>query len=360
MDIESKIELVKKGTVSEILTDSDLRHVFETQAHPRHYIGFEISGLVHIATGLLTTLKIRDLIKAGVKPTIFLADYHAWINGKMGGDLQVIQKIAKGYFKECFYSLGLEDGQVEFVMGSELYEKIGKDYWSDVLKITNNTTKERMLRCTTIMGRKESDSALPSSAMIYPAMQVADMWAMDIDIAHAGMDQRKIHVLARELSDKMKKPKPVAIHMKLLPGLKSSKRMDAVSVSEEDAQIDNKMSKSDPNSAIFIHDSQDEIVRKIKKANCPEKIVEDNPMIEYANAFILRDRPLEIKRPQKFGGDVQYATLDELKKDFSCAKLHPVDLKNAVGDELAKMLEPSRGYFENKQDLIEMVKKARE
>ncbi len=360
MDIESKIELVKKGTVSEILTENDLREVFQTNSHPKHYIGFEISGLVHIATGLLTTLKINDLMSAGIKPTIFLADYHAWINGKMNGDLELIQKIAKGYFKECFNSLGLKDGQVEFVMGSELYEKLGRDYWADVLKITNTTTKERMLRCTTIMGRKETDSALPTSAMIYPAMQVADMWAMDIDIAHAGMDQRKIHALARELSDKMKKPKPVAIHMKLLPGLKSAKRMDAVSISEEDAQIESKMSKSDPNSAIFIHDSQEEIVKKIKKANCPEKVVEDNPIIEYANAFVLRDKPLEIKRPQKFGGDALYATLDELKKDFSEGKLHPVDLKNAVGDELAKMLEPSRKYFENKQELIEMVKKARE
>lgn len=355
MDIDSKIELVKKGTVSEILTDADLKSLFEINNHPKHYIGFEISGLVHIATGLLTTLKIKDLVAAGVKPTIFLADYHAWINGKMHGDLELIQKIAKGYFKECFNSLGLE---VDFVMGSDLYEEVGSAYWADVMRITNNTTRDRMLRCTTAMGRKETDKALPSSTMMYPAMQVADMWAMGIDIAHAGMDQRKIHVLARELADKMKKPKPVALHMKLLPGLRSSKRMDVVSKEEED--IENKMSKSNPDSAIFIHDSQEEIIRKMKKAHCPEKVVEENPIIDYAQAFVLRDRALQIERPEKFGGNVEYATLEELKKDFSAGKLHPMDLKTAVGRELIEMLEPARKYFEGKEDLIEMVKKARE
>ncbi|MFH0926949.1 MAG: tyrosine--tRNA ligase [Candidatus Micrarchaeota archaeon] len=358
MDIDSRMDLVKKGGVAEVITDKELKELFETKAHPRHYIGFEISGLVHIATGLLTTLKVKDFMRAGVKPTIFLADYHAWLNKKMGGDLDLIQKIAKGYFKQCFQSLGLEEGPVDFVMGSDLYAKIGLDYWSDVMRVTNNTTKERMLRCTTIMGRKEGDAALPTSVMMYPAMQVADIWALDVDIAHAGMDQRKVHVLAREMAEKMKKPKPIAVHGALLSGLQGGARMDPSA--GDDAMIENKMSKSNPNSCIFIHDSADEILRKMKKAHCPAGIVEANPVIEMADMFVLRDRALRIERDSKFGGDVEYADIALLKKDFSDGKLHPVDLKNAVGRELVDMLEPARKYFAGKEELIEMVKKARE
>ncbi|PIT84653.1 tyrosine--tRNA ligase [Candidatus Micrarchaeota archaeon CG10_big_fil_rev_8_21_14_0_10_45_29] len=371
MDIDSKLELVKKGSIQEIITEDELRSLFEREAHPKHYIGFEISGLVHLGTGLLTAIKIKDFMEAGIKPTIFLADYHGWINGKLGGDLQKAQEVAKGYFKQCFVSLGLEEGKVNYVLGSKLYEKLGNDYWADVLKIAKDTSMARMLRCTTIMGRDESEK-LPSSAFLYPAMQAADVWALDVDIMQAGMDQRKVHMLSREMADKYKKKKAVAIHGKLLGGLKGPKRMDAnifpieqkplkegegFSYEElkDKMMLENKMSKSKPDSCIFVHDSVEEIQRKMKKAHCPEKEIENNPIIDYAQAFVLRDKPLKIERPEKFGGNVEFANEAELKKAFMEGKLHPVDLKNAVARELIEMLEPCRKYFEKHVELVETV-----
>jgi tyrosyl-tRNA synthetase len=327
---------------------------------------------------------------AGIKPTIFLADYHAWINGKLGGDLELIQKIGKGYFKQCFETLGLEEGKVDYVLGSELYEKMGGEYWADVMKIMNSTTKERMVRCTTIMGRKETDAALPASVMLYPAMQVADVWALDVDIMHAGMDQRKVHVLAREMAEKLKKPKAVAVHGALLSGLHGGgRRMEATvrsggvvvkatssdmksfvernaqhdielrRLSEDEAMIENKMSKSNPNSCIFVHDSEEEIRAKMKKAHCPPGEIAGNPVIEMAQAFVLRDRPLEIKREEKFGGDIIFESAAELNSAFINGKVHPMDLKAAVGDELVEMLAPCRKYFEKRQEMVEEVRRAR-
>ena len=198
MDVERKIEVVTRRPAEEVLTRDGLKQMFETEAHPRHYIGFEISGKVHLGTGLSTALKVRDFLEAGMKPTVFLADYHAWINGKMGGDLEKIQLVAKGYFKSAFLSLGLEEGKVDYVLASELYEN---DYWKTVLEVSKSTTLARMLRCTTIMGRKEGD-ATDSASVLYPAMQVADIFKLNVDLAHAGMDQRKVHVLAREVAEK--------------------------------------------------------------------------------------------------------------------------------------------------------------
>ena len=155
MDIEHKIDLATCAPIAEVVTREELKSLFEANEHPKHYIGFEISGKVHLGSGLLTSLLLKDFIAAGIRPTIFLADYHAWINGKMGGDLEKIQEVARGYFKSAFISLGLDEGKVDYVLASEAY---GKDYWRDVLRISKDTTMQRMLRCTTIMGRTQKEA----------------------------------------------------------------------------------------------------------------------------------------------------------------------------------------------------------
>ncbi len=349
MDIETKIELVKRTPAEEVVTEEDLRKIFENYEHPKHYIGFEISGKVHLGTGLCTALKLQDFIAAGIKPTIFLADYHSYINGKLGGDLEKIREVAKGYFKHSFISLGLDESKVNYVLASDLYDN---DYWKQVLRIAKETTINRMLRCITIMGRKETEST-SSAVVFYPAMQAADIFMLDVQIAHAGMDQRKVHMLARELSHSYKKDF-VAVHHHLLPGLQGGARMDP-NVSKEEQVLEAKMSKSIPGSAIFIHDSVEEINSKIKKAQCAEKTVEGNPIIEYAEYLVMRDKGIKIERPAKFGGDVEIADIKELKTIYTEGKLHPMDLKNAVARELCEILRPSREYFEKNKEYLEQI-----
>ncbi len=351
MDLERKIELAKRPPTNEIVTEEELKSLFENEAHPKHYIGFEISGYVHIGTGLLTALKVKDLLEAGAKCTIFLADYHTWINGKLGGDLEMIRKIAHGYFKHAFISLGLPESKVDYVLGSDICDD---EYWKMVLDITRSTTMKRMLRCVTIMGRREGD-ALSSSSMLYPAMQAADIFRMGVQIAHAGMDQRKVHMLAREIAPKLGKEKPAALHTSLLPGLQGVQRMNPT----DEQVIEAKMSKSKPDSAIFIQDSEKEIKRKIGKAHCPPKEAEGNPIIQYAEALVLRDRPLKVERPEKFGGDLEIADSKELRSLYSKGELHPLDLKNAFAAELSEMLKPSRDYFEKHKELIAELEKAK-
>jgi len=311
------------------------------------YDGFEISGMVHLGTGLCTTLKMNDFMKAGIKPTILLADYHSWINEKLGGDLEKIREVGTGYFKHAFVSLGLDEDKVKYVLASDIYDN---DYWADVLKISKETTIKRMLRCVTIMGRKETE-VTRAAAMIYPAMQVADVFKLDVQMAFSGMDQRKAYMLALE-SAKKRKYNFVSVHGRLLAGLQGVQRMNPSQEQVEEA----KMSKSKPSSAIFIHDSEDEIKSKIKKAYCPEKTVEGNPITEYAEYLVLRDKKLKIERPEKFGGDVEFETPEELKKTYKEGKLHPMDLKNAVANELIDMLKPSREYFAKHKEYLQQLK----
>ncbi|MEM3372834.1 MAG: tyrosine--tRNA ligase [Candidatus Anstonellales archaeon] len=352
MDLEEKISLVLKYPTIECITKEELKELFETKKTLKHYIGFEISGKVHLGTGLMTSLKIKHLKKAGIKTTIFMADYHAWINNKFSGNLDLIQEVAKSYFEPAMKSLGLEE--TEFILASEVYKD--SNYWKKVLDICRNTTMNRMLRCTTIMGRNSSDLSNDCSYIVYPAMQCADIIHLDVDIMHGGMDQRKVHMLYKDIKDKLKERKRVAIHTKLLMGLQGPKRMGFEEDELLDSQISSKMSKSNPMSCIFIHDSEDEIRMKIKSAYCPAKDL-NNPIIELAELIINEYRELKIERPQKFGGEITYYNFAELCNDYKEGKLHPMDLKNAITEYLIKILEPSRRYFANKKELIEFVEK---
>ncbi|MEM4295615.1 MAG: tyrosine--tRNA ligase [Candidatus Anstonellales archaeon] len=347
MDVDEKIELIKKRPTEEIVSEHRLRELIETKSNIKHYIGFEISGFAHIGTGLATAVKIKDLMQAGIKPCIFLADYHSWINKKLGGDLDLIRKIAKGYFKHVFISLGLDEESVSYILASDIYDN---DYWKTCLEIANNATLSRVSRATTIMGRKESD-VMPSSFVIYPIMQAADIFKLDIDIAHAGMDQRKAHMLALDVASKINKRPFIALHTHLIPSLQGFDRMNPE---------DTKMSKSKPETALFVHESPEVIRQKISKAYCPEKNTEENPVWQILEWIILRsdEQEFTIKREQKYGGDVT-GNIKELRSLYEKGSIHPNDLKSNVADWLIENLEPVRKYFEKHEHYLKEMEQAR-
>jgi tyrosyl-tRNA synthetase len=354
LNIEDKVFLVKRKPTEEVLTEEELLKLLEREEHPQHYIGFEISGMLHIGSGLLTAMKIKDFIKAGIRPTIWLADYHSWINKKLGGDLGLIREIARGYFKAGFVSLGLDDSQVRYALASEHYDQW---YWVKVIEVMKSASIQRMLRCVTIMGRKETE-VTESAALLYPAMQAADIFHLKVQLMHAGMDQRKVHILTREIAEKMNWPKPVAVHTHLLMGLQGPQKMGFESSEKLDTEVSSKMSKSVPKSCVYIHDSEKEISEKIGAAYCPEKQL-DNPIIELCEYIVMRDKPLHIERSKKYGGDVDYAKFEDLKSAYAKGELHPTDLKNSVARELSEILKPSREYFNKHSDLLDVFKGAK-
>jgi tyrosyl-tRNA synthetase len=338
MDIESRINFVKQ-VGEEIITEEDLRNLFSTNAKPIAYDGFEPSGKIHIAQGVLRSININKMIKAGCKFKLLVADWHAWANNKLGGDISKIQKAGE-YMIEVWKASGMDLDNVEFVWASDFMGK--KDYWSKVMKIATYSTVSRVLRCSQIMGRKESET-LHASQIFYPCMQAADIFELNVDIAQLGMDQRKVNVFAREIAEKFGWKKPVAVHHHMLMGL-SQINTAAQGV---DRAIEMKMSKSKPDSAIFMTDSKEEVVRKINKAYCPEKLVSDNPVLEYCKYIVFEKfKEINVERPQKFGGTIAYGSYAELEQDFASGKLHPTDLKSSVANYLNKILDPVRLHFE--------------
>ncbi len=339
MDVETKIDMIMRPPTEEIITINDLRHLLETNEHPTHYIGFEISGLLHIGTLLICGYKINDLVEAGVKTQVYLADYHSFINNKLGGNWDNILKASK-YFGEGFNFLC---PKAKIVLGSDLYRH-NDEYWKNIIRFTKHVSLARNARCLTIMGRNEGEK-LDFAQYLYPPMQSVDVKTIGADIPHGGMDQRKAHVLAREVFPRMGWEKPVALHHHLLKGLsepiqpKSSDKLEQV--------IASKMSKSKPWTALFIHDSEEEIMGKLEKAWCPERVVEMNPVIEIVKHIIFHEYEcFEVERPSKFGGDIAFNSYEEFEKEFIKGNIHPQDLKSNVSRVLNEIISPVRKHFE--------------
>lgn len=346
MDVEQRMALVTRNA-EELITEDELRVLLSGNAAPTAYIGFEPSGLVHLGWVLVTS-KIKDLADAGFKTTVFWADWHAYINDKLGGDLENIRTCA-AYMEDCFKALGVPEDKVEFKYASQILSDI--QYWEMVIKVAKVTSLSRVKRAMTIMGRSEDEAEVDSSKMLYPLLQATDIFCMDVDLAYAGMDQRRAHMLARDAAEKLGWKKPIALHTPLLPGLKGGDRMNPASF---------KMSKSDPNSSINIHDTVETIAPKMKKAFCPpEREKEDeNPVLMLCRYIIFpRLGRMDISRPEKYGGDVSYNSYEELTEAYFSGALGAPDLKSGTVDGLGKVLEPVAEYFEKHPDNYVKMKK---
>ena len=344
MAIDERADRVLRGT-EEAVTRPELRALLDRGGTPRTYVGLEPSGLMHIGTAFVIGSKVTDLVEAGFHAIIYLADWHAYINDKLGGNLDALRVCAE-YFKDGFRAVGLPNA-VEYLYANEFVRH--PEYWQNVIRVSKASTVARIRRALTIMGRKEEEADLDASMLIYPAMQVADIHWMDLDLALGGMDQRHAHMLYRDVAPKLGWKQVVALHTPLLPSLDGGGRMDLIA---------GKMSKSRPDSSILLNDSAEEVERKIGKAFCPPKETKGNPILEMARLILFPRRgKLMIPRDAKFGGDVVYDSFDALAKAYTSGELHPKDLKAAVIAGLNQELGPVRKYFEAHPDNLNALLK---
>ncbi len=356
LDIETKLELINRPPTEEVLTPQDLRNLLETEEHPIAYDGWEPSGLVHLGTGVICAYKMKDFVEAGIHYKAYLSTWHAWLNNKLGGDLKLIRKAAD-LFKHSWIALGVPEDKVEFIYSDELYDDL--DYWATTINISKNLTIARGRRTLEIAGRKETEARMVSD-FLYTPMQVADIFHMKIKICQLGIDQRKANVVARELGERLGFWKPVCVHHHLLQGLEKPKVWPIPEGQEKEALSSAKMSKSKPETCIFLYDTPEEIKQKMSRAFCPEKTVAFNPVLDITKHIIFRERQaLTIQRPAKFGGPVEYQNYQELETAYSQGKLHPQDLKNTVAEQLVEILEPVRRYFESNREAKESLNTVR-
>jgi tyrosyl-tRNA synthetase len=296
---------------------------------------------------------------AGVRMKLWIADWFAWVNNKMGGDLEKIQEVGR-YFVEVWKAAGVDMSNVDILWTSDAAKQ--DEYWKKVITVAQNSTLARAQRALTIAGRTTKDS-VQTAQLFYPMMQVADIFWLDVDICQLGVDQRRANILAREIADKMRWKKPVAVHHHMLIGLQGRKEPEGFDENGVmDAEISSKMSKSRPETSIFVHDSPEVIMKKVNSAYCPPRILEGNALVEYSRYIVFRRlKSLRIERPEKYGGNVEFFSSTELEKAYADGSLHPADLKKGVGKALDSIISPIREHFvrnPHARELYETVRAA--
>ena len=315
----------------------------------RCYVGFEPSGKAHIGWKVLA-LQLRRMLDANANVMVFLADWHAWVNDKFNGDMDAIQTTAV-YMQEAFRALldhppeGEGPGELQFKWASELMES--SDYWARVLRCSKGATLAMVRKTFTIMGRDEASSDHDLSKFYYPAMQAADIFEMDIDIAIGGMDQRKAHMFMRDVASKYGWAKATCLHTPIISSLKASgSRMES---------FDHKMSKSDPNGALLLHDTHDQIRKKMRKAYISPDDPQ-SPVYELAEHILLPEFGEIVVTPNpKFGEPSTWTDLEAFRAAVMDGTLHPLDAKFGVADGLAKGLEPLAAHFDANPESLDKV-----
>lgn len=325
---ESEAIKILERNVEEIITRAELVDALALMAKSkstsdrelRAYVGYEPSGSVHI--GHLPILnKLRELQRIGFHIIVLLADMHAYLNEK--GSFEQIRETAD-YNKRCFAAAGLSD-ETEFVFGSSF--QMEQEYMMNVLKLATVTTEKRARRSMDELSRSTKDRKV--SQTIYPLMQAIDIAFLNINVAVGGIDQRKIHMLARENLPKLGFKPPICIHTPLLIGLNGEK-----------------MSSSLGN-YIAVQETEESVEKKLMGAYCPPEVADGNPILQIYKHTLFPDENIgavgiEIERKDKYGGNISYASYKELERDYVRGRLHPLDVKTNAVRYLNEVLEPIR------------------
>ncbi|XGI83503.1 tyrosine--tRNA ligase [Halorutilales archaeon Cl-col2-1] len=310
-------DLITRNT-EEVVTDDEAREIAEDTEGRRAYVGYEPSGALHLGH-MLTANKLIDLQEAGIDVVVLLADVHAYLNEK--GSFDEIEEIAES-MKEQFIAFGLDPDKTEFVMGSDF--QFDREYVLDVYSLAVDTTLNRAERSMSEVARNADNPKV--SQAIYPLMQAVDIAHLDVDLAVGGIDQRKIHMLAREGLPSIGYDSPTAVHMPILTGLEGGGE---------------KMSSSKGN-LIAMDDSREEIEEKVQSAYCPPEI-EGNPVAEiYRYHVFPRFDEVVVERPEKYGGNLEYTEYSRLAEDLESGELHPQDAKTALVEYLDRLVSEGR------------------
>ena len=318
-------ELLTRST-AEVVTDEELAAIAADPEGKRAYVGYEPSGVLHIGH-LLTANKLLDLQEAGMEVVVLLADVHAYLNGK--GTFEAIRETA-ARMQEQFLAYGLDPARTEFVYGSSY--QLEEDYLLDLLALATETSLNRAQRA---MAELQHDETASVSHVVYPLMQALDIEYLDLDLAVGGMDQRKVHMLAREVLPSLGYDARPCIHTPILADLTTG---------------EGKMSSS-AGVPISLADDSTDLAEKVQSAFCPPtREPEDgreHPVLELFEYHVFpRTGSVTVERPAEYGGDVSYSDYESLAEALDAGELHPADAKSALAAELDALLEPGRRALE--------------
>ena len=337
MDFQTKCNILK--SISDSDFENKLRNLEVYKNNIVAYDGFEPSGRLHIAQGILRSINTNKITSLGYKFKFIIADMHASLNLKYNGDKKKIED-AGNLIIETFKSCGMDMKNVEFLWSSKEINKNPAKYWSIVLDMSKYFTIDESLKY--LDNKNNNIKELKLSTIFYPILQCADIFYFDFDICSMGEDQFNINKIAEEYAKKKnKKTIPIILSHKILLGLTGK----------------DKMSKSYTNTSIYMDDSPEEIENKIKKCYCPPNTNINNPILEYYKYLIFKYfKSIKFLRNDTI---LIYSSYLDLEKDYVSSILTPKQIKDNLNNLLNKILTPTRNYFKTNKYAYELKAKVK-
>jgi tyrosyl-tRNA synthetase len=114
------------------------------------------------------------------------------------------------------------------------------------------------------------------------------------------------------------------------------------------------MSSSEEDSKIDLLDPPSIVKKKIKGAFCEPGNIENNGLLAFSKHVLIpmnKSGRIVIERPEKWGGNMEFADYDALEQAFKNETLHPGDLKAGVEKMINDLLAPIRKDFESPENI---------
>ena len=117
LSLEERFKLIR-SIGPECVQEDELLERLKEPRLLRAYDGFEPSGRMHIAQGILRAINVNKLVDAGCVFIFWVADWFALLNNKFNGDLEKIKLVGR-YFIEVWRAAGMKMSNVQFLWASE-------------------------------------------------------------------------------------------------------------------------------------------------------------------------------------------------------------------------------------------------
>ncbi|MED6247394.1 Tyrosine--tRNA ligase, cytoplasmic [Ataeniobius toweri] len=323
---EEKFTLITRN-LQEVLGEEKLKQVLQ-ERELKVYWGTATTGKPHVAY-FVPMSKIADFLRAGCEVTVLFADLHAYLDN-MKAPWELLELRVKYYeqvIKAMLESIGVPLQKLRFIKGTDF--QLSREYTLDVYRLSSMVTEHDAKKAGAEVVKQVEHPLL--SGLLYPGLQALDEEYLQVDAQFGGVDQRKIFTLAEKYLPSLGYAKRAHLMNPMVPGLTGAK----MSSSEEESKID-------------LLDSKEDVKKKLKKAFCEPRNIQNNGVLSFVKHVLF---PLRgefcIKRDPKWGGDKVYTGFEEVEKDFAEEMIHPGDLKASVEAALNQLLDPIRKKFES-------------
>ena len=386
LTVDQKYDLITRNLQEIIGETEEIKNIMKTRPL-KIYWGTACTSRIHIGY-FVQMLKIADYLQAGCEVSILLADLHAYLDN-MKSTLELINHRTEYYIKmiqSILIYMNIDIQRLKFIKGTSF--QLTEKYTMDVYRAHSViTVKEAQHAGAEVV--KQSDNP-KMNGLLYPTLQALDEEYIDggIDAETSGIDQRKIVTHSRIIMPKLGYKKRFYFMTEMVPGLRFIKKEQDVQnqtvklnredlgnlleltndddlaeclqgiinkYNEEKELIGNiqleKMSASNHDSKIDLLDTKNQIKTKINKCYCLPGDINDNCLMTICEKMVfpmLKYKGIDfvINRKEKFGGQIIYKNIDDLKNDFKTEKLHPGDFKLGMIDSFDLLLDPIRKSFE--------------